>query len=122
MLKIISCKNDGEVYKIIHQERGKEFGIVQECELDEAVTLGENVSIFGDKNSFLLKIRIGNRNVVNEEDGKYINEKFFSSLQNSEHFFSAQIGPFKTLKFVGMLGDQMMSFRTQNFFRKARDH
>ncbi len=88
MLKIISCKNESELYRIIHEEKNKEnSGILQECEFSDAVTLSENVSIFGDKNSFLLKLRIGNKNVISEEDEKFLNEDFFGKLQISEHLF-----------------------------------
>jgi hypothetical protein len=87
MLKILSCKNEGELYRLIHKERSKEFGSVSDCSLEDAVAISENISIFGDKNSYLLKVRVGNRNVVNEEDAKYLNQNFFTSLNQSPHLF-----------------------------------
>jgi len=93
MLKIISCKSEGDLYKTIHKERTSEFEKVEDCALDVAVALSENISIFGDKNSYLLKVRVGNRNVVNEEDAKYINQNFFTSLHQSPHlFFLSSVG------------------------------
>jgi len=87
MLKIIAAKGEGDLYRVMKKERPENFGKVLDCPLDEAQVVGENISIFGDKSSYLLRIRIGNRNVVNEEDAQYLNNKFFESLHNSEHLF-----------------------------------
>ncbi len=98
MLRIISCKNEGEVYKIIHEQKKIEnkkenkssFGSVQECELESTIAESENISIFGDKSVFLIKIKIGNRNVINEEDEKFLTQNFFAHLENSPHLFFLQ--------------------------------
>ncbi len=87
MLKIIAAKGEGDLYRVMKKERPENFGKVLDCPLDEAQVVAENISIFGDKSSYLLRIRIGNRNVVNEEDAQYLNNKFFESLHNSEHLF-----------------------------------
>ncbi len=87
MLKIIATKSEGELYGVIRKERPESFGKVLDCPLDEAQVVAENISIFGDKSTYLLRIKIGNRNVVNEEDSQYLNKSFFESLHNSEHLF-----------------------------------
>jgi hypothetical protein len=86
-VKIISCKSEADLYKTIHKERTPDFGKVEDCALDVAAAISENISIFGDKNSYLLKVRVGNRNVVNEEDALYINKNFFTRLHQSPHLF-----------------------------------
>jgi hypothetical protein len=87
MLKIIATKSEGELYGVLRKERPENFGKVLDCPLDEAQVMAENISIFGDKSSYLLRVRIGIRNVVNEDDAKYVNYKFLESLHNSEHLF-----------------------------------
>lgn len=95
MLKIISCKNEGEVYALARRDPffakatkdKKEKFILNECSFDEAIALSENLSIFGDKNAYILKTKIGNRGVVNEDDLGYLNKSFFESLETSVHLF-----------------------------------
>lgn len=97
MLKIISLKGDSDLYSVGRIEKSRyakqvndkalEASSFLNLELDEAKTYAENISIFGDRNAYLLAIRIGNRGVVNEEDSVFLNKELFESLQASEHFF-----------------------------------
>lgn len=87
MLKVISSKNESEVYKLarVEKDRAKIAPQFSDCSLDEAVINAENISIFGDKEAYFININ-GLRG-VNEENLEKLNEKFLTILLTSEHFF-----------------------------------
>ncbi len=82
MLKIIASKNDSEIYSLARKEKDKAkvTSSFLDCEIDEAQTFAENVSIFGDKSAYMIK-------VSREDELEKISTELFDSLESSEHFF-----------------------------------
>jgi hypothetical protein len=80
MLKIISSKNEGEIYGLATKLKPKEVGSFLDCEISEAQMHAENISIFGDINAFLIR-------VTREEEIEKLSEKLFKVLDDSQHFF-----------------------------------
>jgi hypothetical protein len=56
-----------------------------DCNIDEAVSYSENISIFGDRSAYM--INLGRGRGVSEENLDVLTEKFLESLDKSEHFF-----------------------------------
>lgn len=87
MLKIISSKNESEIYNLARREKESfekksdlKVGNFIDCEIDEAVVNSENISIFGDVNAFLIR-------VSSDQEIESLNPNLFLSLENSPHFF-----------------------------------
>lgn len=83
MLKIISSKNDSEVYGLLRREKEKAkiFVNFSDCDLSDSQVLAENISIFGDKSAYIVK-------VSRQEDLEGMNVELLNSLEISEHFFA----------------------------------
>ncbi len=82
MLKIISSKNESEIYNLAGKEKTKAKFSTKflDCSLEDAIVRAEDVSIFGDKESFLIRV---NR----KEEVENISTKLLEILENSQHFF-----------------------------------
>jgi len=82
MLKIISSKNEGEIYTLARQEKAKVKinSSFIDCSSEEATQNAENISIFGDVDAYFIKI---------DRDGQLesLDKKFFEILESSSHFF-----------------------------------
>lgn len=87
MLKIISSKNESEVYKLARaeKEKAKFLSPFLDCNISDATVNAENISIFGNKEAYLININ-GVRG-VSEENLEKLTEKFLTILHTSEHFF-----------------------------------
>lgn len=80
MLQLISSKNDNGIYTLARKNKPKEFGNFLDLEMDDCITSAENISIFGDKNAYLVK-------ASRQEDLERIDAQLVEILEKSEHFF-----------------------------------
>lgn len=82
MLLVISSKNDSEIYTLATKEKNKALDSTGflDIEIDISSTLSENVSIFGDKNAYMIR-------VTREDQLENIDETLLKSLTQSPHFF-----------------------------------
>jgi hypothetical protein len=87
MLKIISSKNEIEIYNLSKKERtafekslATPTGNFLDCNFDEAMINAENISIFGEVYAYLIR-------TSREEELEKLNSNMFSMLDNSPHFF-----------------------------------
>jgi hypothetical protein len=82
MLRIISSKNDSEIFSIARKEREKAKikSNFLDCSIFESLGLSENVSIFGDKESYMIKLS-------KAEELESISKNLLGALEESEHFF-----------------------------------
>lgn len=82
MLKVISSKNDGDIYSLSKQEKTKAKinSSFIEADLFEAVVHAENISIFGQMDAYIVR-------VTKEEELETIDQKVLDTMQKSEHFF-----------------------------------
>ncbi len=94
MLKIISCKSESEGYRQATKLKvdflkfkNLKPRVFSDCNLEEAISKAEDISIFGDIDLFYIKIKIGNRGVLAEEIAETLSQNFFQSLERSTHFF-----------------------------------
>lgn len=102
MLKVISSKNESEIYSLAKKEKDKAKIIsgFLDCEISDAQSNAENVSIFGSMDAYIL--RVGNGEI------EKLDKKLFESLRNSEHFFVLVGSGAEFEKTVATLGEKVL--------------
>ena len=81
MLKIISCKNDSEAYKLATAEKAKakfESGFL-DLEVKDSMSAADNISLLGTRDAYLVEVAAG--------DYEMITESFVQTLTKSDHLF-----------------------------------
>lgn len=87
MLKIISSKNENEIHSLAKKEKdifeqanNLKVGSFLDCEINESEVISQNVSIFGDKNAYILR-------VSKQDELELVGLPLFLNLEKSQHFF-----------------------------------